>query len=352
MYGEDYVPFFSIVIPAYQAESVIERCIRSVILQSFGNWEVILVDDGSADQTLQRVKSLGEERVRCIRVPNGGPAKARNRGISEAVGEYLLFLDADDLLEEGCLETLRQRLTGHPVDLLIFGFVLHQVQTGQVHHNYHADVSFDGVSLKQVPVTELYSRNLLNQVWNKAYRREFVVKNGLEMPDYRYGEDRLFVMDCLEKAETISVSEQELYCYRIENEDSLIHAWHDNKFEICTQIHERITELARGTADDRQSVLNYMYVKSVFSCLADACGRKSPLRGRQLLGYLRRVLHTEVLRAALKDCSCPNLPTRMVVLLMRSRSSLLSYGFIKASGCIMRFFPDAMIRWKHRRREK
>ena len=97
MYGEDYVPFFSIVIPAYQAESVIERCIRSVMLQSFGNWEVILVDDGSADQTLKRVKSLGEERVRCIRVPNGGPAKARNRGISEAVGEYLLFLDADDL---------------------------------------------------------------------------------------------------------------------------------------------------------------------------------------------------------------------------------------------------------------
>lgn len=352
MYGEDYEPYFSIVIAAYQAETVIGRAIRSVLKQPVADWEVIVVDDGSRDRTMEEVLLFHDDRIRCIEVTNGGPAKARNRGIQKAKGKYILFLDADDTMEDECLELLQQRLTIYPTDVLIFGFMLYQKKTNQLHHNYHTNYSFDCYALNQVPVTELYSKNLLNQVWNKAYRREFLLENGLEMPDYRYGEDRLFVISCLEKAASISLSEKELYCYRIENENSLIHAWHENKFAICTLIQERITELSGKAADFNQGEINYMYVKGAFSCLVDACGRKSSLSIMQQIRYIRQVLCTDCLRDAMKACNCPNLPTRMVVLFMKSKSGLLNYGFIKTSNCIMQSFPDAMIRWKHRHREK
>lgn len=347
---EEYRPFFSIIIPAYQAAGVIDRALESVITQACPSWEIIIVDDGSRDNLSEVVGLWGDKRIRLVSVPNGGPAKARNTGIGMAKGEYILFLDADDSFLPGCFEKLQEQLSHRAVDLLLFGFELYQKKSGSTYHNYHAEADYEACTVDELPITDFYQRNLLNQVWNKAYRRAFLVENELQMPDYRYGEDRLFVFACLSRAQTVSVSGREWYRYCIENEDSLIHSWHDNKFEICVEIHHEITRLAEKTAGYDPSVLNYMFAKSVFSCLSDGCGNKSPLTVRQQISHIKHILHHEDLKQALRDCRCPNWPTSLVLFVMRSRLALVNYLFIKVSTGVMGYFPSLMIQLKHRQK--
>jgi glycosyltransferase involved in cell wall biosynthesis len=115
----------TIVIPAYQAEGFLTRALDSVATQSDTDWELIVVDDGSQDGTLalaQRHAARDPARIRVLAQPNAGPAAARNRGMAEAQGEYVLFLDADDALMPDAIARLREDLQTHgPVDFLFGG---------------------------------------------------------------------------------------------------------------------------------------------------------------------------------------------------------------------------------------
>lgn len=98
------IPYFSIVIPLYNKEKYIKRTLKSVLKQTFTNFEVIIVDDGSTDNSSEIIKSINDSRICLIQQENGGPSKARNRGIQEAKGEFIAFLDADDEWLPGKLE--------------------------------------------------------------------------------------------------------------------------------------------------------------------------------------------------------------------------------------------------------
>lgn len=98
-------PLVSIVMPAHNAADFIDDAIHSVLGQSYGNWELLIVDDASTDKTLEVVKQFGDERIRVIKcLRNGGAAKARNRGVRASKGKFLCFLDADDLWQPDKLE--------------------------------------------------------------------------------------------------------------------------------------------------------------------------------------------------------------------------------------------------------
>lgn len=90
------LPYFSVVIPLYNKEKYIKRTLYSVFNQTFSNFEIIIIDDGSKDKSCEIIKLISDPRIRLIRQENGGPSKARNRGIKEAKGEFIAFLDADD----------------------------------------------------------------------------------------------------------------------------------------------------------------------------------------------------------------------------------------------------------------
>lgn len=94
---------FSIIIPVYNKEKGIKASIRSILNQPFDDYEVIVVDDGSTDHSIDIIRSIKDERIRLFQQPNSGPSSARNNGIKEATGEWILFLDADDELVEGSL---------------------------------------------------------------------------------------------------------------------------------------------------------------------------------------------------------------------------------------------------------
>ncbi len=98
----------SVIVPVYNAEEYLKNCIMSVVRQTYDNWELILVDDGSSDGSLSIADLAAEkdERIRVIHQKNAGPGAARNRGIKEALGDYVVFLDSDDYIDKNYFQLL------------------------------------------------------------------------------------------------------------------------------------------------------------------------------------------------------------------------------------------------------
>lgn len=94
----------SVVIPLYNKEASVERSLRSVLSQDYDDFEIVIVDDGSTDRSAEVVRAIKDKRIVFIQQENGGPSKARNTGVKNAQGEWIVFLDADDELQTGALE--------------------------------------------------------------------------------------------------------------------------------------------------------------------------------------------------------------------------------------------------------
>lgn len=109
----------SVIVPVYNVEKYIRQCLESIINQTYKNLEIIIVNDGTRDNSMKIVEEyLSDERIRVINKENGGISSARNRGIEEATGEYVSFVDSDDWLEIDLYERIVQILEGNKVDII------------------------------------------------------------------------------------------------------------------------------------------------------------------------------------------------------------------------------------------
>lgn len=185
----------SIIIPVYNGEKTIERCLLSIINQSSKMIEeIIVVDDGSIDRTSDIIRSLIEKdaRIHLIQKKNGGVSSARNTGIHHAHGEYLMFVDGDDKIKKDLVENLIKSIDVY--DMAIAGIELHQ----------DSQISNIGINtvLSDKSVMEKYGREvpglLINGPWSKLYRRSIIEKNKLLFDEtLSLGEDTVFVFQYL-----------------------------------------------------------------------------------------------------------------------------------------------------------
>lgn len=284
----------SVIIPVYNGEKTVEGAIGSIVASppSF-SFEILVIDDGSTDGTGALLRKLEEENpsLRVISQENAGPAAARNRGITEAKGEYVLFLDCDDRLVPNALDLAVARTEQEDLDILIYGFYWVR---GEEEIPYCYEDLFLTEEEKKKHLASLYRANLLNQGWGKVFRTEFLKENNLLFPHLLWGEDRLFFFSALEKGKRIGVSSLVLYRY-IQQETSLISRFSEEKAKTCAEIHKRILSLAKKWgADDPESlsIYSYMYQKSVLSVLFTLFSPSCPLKGMKKLKGANKILST------------------------------------------------------------
>ena len=215
-------PLISVIIPAYNVEKRLDRCLQSVCDQSWPNLEIIVVDDGSPDGTGAVLDQWAarDPRITAIRQQNAGVSQARNRGLTVSKGEWIRFVDADDFLPPRSLEQLYRRVEAAGSDLVIAGYE-HQVgKTIRVCNLAHRD---DTVSCDEYLIfLKKYGHSFFCGVlWNKLFRRSLIEEAGLRFVDgLTFGEDFCFVCDYLRKAETVSFSTDVVYRY-IRHPDSM-----------------------------------------------------------------------------------------------------------------------------------
>lgn len=203
----------SFIIPCYNAEKYIKQCLDSVTALSEINYEVITVNDGSRDQTgeILRQYQRNNNRIVIRDQNNSGVSAARNNGLSVAQGEYIFFIDADDLLDADQFEK-EWISSGRDQDIYVWGY---------------QDIDENGIKKKKYEFNRLtqYKREqldhliisgfLLNTCWGKAFRRTFIIDNNILFPtDMRMGEDTVFVLRCMERTDRVMIGDGTVYQYR------------------------------------------------------------------------------------------------------------------------------------------
>ena len=224
----------SIIVPVYKSEKTLAGCLDSLLAQTYADIEVICVIDGSPDSCgdICDAYAVKDARIKSIKRENGGVSSARNRGIDEATGEYLMFVDSDDTVEPDYCEKMWKAHTETDAELVICGF----------HHWYV------GRDVKKVPSNpgvyktenygtdflKLYQEGFLNMPWNKLFKKEFAGRFDTSLS---LGEDLLFNMNYLEKCSKVAVIPDALINYiQEEKGNTLSTKKRDNKLEIASKV--------------------------------------------------------------------------------------------------------------------
>lgn len=204
----------SIIVPVYNGEDYIDRCVQSIIAQSYLTWELLLIDGASTDATLAKCEAwqAKDSRIRVFRAEeNKGVSAGRNTGIREAQGEYLMFVDADDWLLPDCLERLYADIQEKDVD--IAGCTFQRCSdTSQTDSAKTKGMSY---TKKLIAGVDFFENGILRQdtrCWSKLYRKK-IVEGHFFREDYVIGEDMLFLWETAKDARLISSSEYPGYCY-------------------------------------------------------------------------------------------------------------------------------------------
>jgi CDP-glycerol glycerophosphotransferase len=206
-------PRISVVVPFYNNADVLGDCLASIAAQTFRDLEVIMVDDGSADDgaRVARERAAADPRFTLIQVPNGGPGKARNRGVERAAGEFLAFVDGDDMLPPHAYETLLHTLESSGSDFV--SGAVQRIGTGGVHPSALHERAIKG---RKIGTHVTRSPELLYDisVWNKLFRKSFWDAHALHYPEGMVWEDLQLMTRAHVLARAVDVITDHIYYWR------------------------------------------------------------------------------------------------------------------------------------------
>lgn len=298
----------SVIIPAYNCEAYIGATLSSLLAQTMGDFEVLLVNDGSTDHTLDVINDFvrKDERIRVITVDNAGPANARNLAIREAKGSYLYFMDSDDLIAPDMLAEMTALATKHDLDCVACGYTMENLSTKKPHVKQFRVDSF--VALQQAEyrtqLMPMIKAHLMYVVWNKLFRTAMIKENGVVFGDYLSGEDRLFNTQTYPLIQRFGFIDKPFYRYFLRGQQTLANRFVENRFEASLACHEALIKAYQmmGLYDtDNRRYIDFVFVKGVVSCFTQLSAKGCGLRWKQKKELIHSILENSYVRDAIRS---------------------------------------------------
>lgn len=244
----------SVIVPIYNSEKYIAVCLDSILAQTYRDLEIILVDDGSTDDSMLICNSyaLKDNRIRMIRQENGGSTKARKTGLEAARGEYISFVDSDDWLEDCFYERLYELLLENKADMVVSGCWVESGDERKVLTNRFEEGLYKDRDLQEVIYPQMmyyrdgsfFSWGILPYLWNKLFKREVIETCIYQMDSRIYdGEDVACVFDACLRANSIYMDNHAYYHYRIHENSICTMERGENYFVNAVRLHKYLKEL-------------------------------------------------------------------------------------------------------------
>ena len=210
-------PKISIIVPVYKVEQYLPKCIDSILSQTYQDWELLLIDDGSPDNSGKICDEYAQkdERIRVFHKENGGVSRARNLGLDNAEGDYVMFVDSDDWLSNDCLQVCVHEVEANKLDALQFGFI--SVNS----NNEKKIVKKSSLTLDGEQYIKHNNFNVC--VGGGFYKRKIIEENKIRFPiELKLAEDQIFVLSFIKKAVRIKYLDYAMYYY-LQRSDSAVH---------------------------------------------------------------------------------------------------------------------------------
>lgn len=312
----------SVVVPVYNAEKTVKRCIDSVLAQSLSDFELILINDGSTDgsEKICLEAERSDSRVKYVSKENGGLSSVRNLGIDIAKSEYLSFIDSDDYVDCDMLEFMYQKAIETAADIVLCGYKIESGKT--VVENKCEDMLLDGENYSAY-MPELKSKNLIDSAWNKLYKRDFVIKSGVRMPEGEIYEDTAFNLSLLAQKPIIAVYGRCFYHY-VQNMGSITKRYNREKLSTLKRRARLLKEVTSGI----DSYCDFYYIKSVFSSFIDMFLSLKSSEIKQIIKS--EISESEFIKAA-ENADFGGKVNRLIISVAQSGNACRIYAFCRTS---------------------
>lgn len=283
----------SVIVPVYNASQTISRCIDSILRQSYSNFEIVLINDGSSDHSLEILREYEKRdlRVKVIDSVNEGVSRARNKGIEHSVGRYLVFVDSDDYVEDHYLKYLYENVSQGVMTLCAFKEVYEtKSEIRQMSTTFIDDFSCEAFM-------RLYDGKLINSPCNKIYDATIVREHHI-LFDSRYslGEDLLFNLDYMENLniKKFRVINEPLLNYMIINEPSLSKKFHLDEIQVQTELFLRVKAFINDCLNC-PNLMNDLKDSYYYALLYRFDGIYRNTKNRQINQYVKETFKTNTI---------------------------------------------------------
>lgn len=272
----------SVIIPVYNVQNYIKKCLESIINQTYKNLEIIIVNDGSTDNSLKICEEYAQKdnRIRIFNKENGGVSSARNFGLKNANGKYIGFIDSDDVVNLNMYEVLHNAMTNSNVDLCVC--------------NQHANKIVSQRDLISALINEekgAINTQSVRGVVFYLYKRNIINKNNIHFnTEIKIGEDMLFNINYLLFVENIQLVEQKLYSYEVRS-GSAMTSYNSNYFLNYIILQNNIVSLLNNSLIDSKK-LEIMFVKHFITCISNEFKQDNPQK-KQIKNTLKKFLNSK-----------------------------------------------------------
>ena len=248
----------SLIIPVFNVEEYLEQCLESIIEQSFSDYEVILVDDGSTDKSMEIIREYKKRfnQVKVLSQRNKGVSEARNLALKYAKGEYVLYIDSDDFLRFNMLEIMVNKANKTNADIVMCNYNLYYGVNNKNNRMVSYNVLEDKIYSSSEVIDMILNFNIQGQLWNKLFKRSLLLENNFEFESGRYIQDIFPVFKVINNSNKIVFINEDLYCYR-QRDTSTIHKNHAMTSIIQYIIKNNLQVNSNSFKVFRASVLSY-----------------------------------------------------------------------------------------------
>lgn len=296
---------FSVIVPVYNVERFLRQCVESVLNQSCGDFELILVDDGSPDNCPRICDeyALKDGRVKVIHKTNGGLVSARKAGCVVAVGEYVVCLDGDDYIAPNCLDSFAKAIDEYSPDICLCGFYKAYSENDVKCLPFENAGFYDKETIEKhiypYLIENKYGRYFSASIWAKAFRREIYTEYQTSVDSrIKIGEDQCVVKPCVFRAESLYVIDECLYYYR-QNDESMTKSKGVFDLSVPKLIANHFEKEIGVSSFDFQAQIYRHAVHDLFNAVASQFNAKRD--EKEIRRIIRQTLSDEYYKKALKE---------------------------------------------------
>ena len=272
---------YSVIIPVYNVEKYINRCLKSILSQHYNDLEIIVIDNGSTDRSgsICDIYANEDANISVYHIENHGVGSARNFGLSKARGEFIYFVDSDDYLVGNLFAEFEDKLTPD-LDLLVFSyynsFEQEMTEKNRTKKILPYNGSYDKYDFSKI-FKDLFLSDMLYTVWNKLYRREFLIENNISFEKYELGEDVRFNLNAYRNVNKVYLSQDSYYVYVIGRKGSAMSSYNPKRLQYQLQELELVDSLLKDWNIDSSNLDNTVKARILMSNIHNISKQKLPV---------------------------------------------------------------------------
>lgn len=311
----------TIIIPIYNAEKYLKKTIESVLNQTYENYELILVDNGSVDNSLKICKEYEEKgrRIKTFIQNEKGVSKARNMGLENATGKFICFMDADDYIEKDMLECYMKVYDIHKPDLIVSGYFSEVDIDGNVTRDSicYDDKNYLNVEEIRKDFIILWDKHLLYNIWNKLYKRDIIEKYNIRFPNYNWGEDIEFNREYLLKINTLFNLKNCFYHYIRGRKETITGKYIENLYDIRLKEDKEFREYFKKfgiNEEDYREFCARRHIERTLGCIENLFNKNCKIRLNKKRSEIKRIINDPITREYLKEMRPKSKKTKILLI--------------------------------------